>query len=149
MSKGTVVVYFQVANYRFQGVRKPTKHEAMCQSTRPIIKQKCLVYTRKFIMQTVLLADVRTRVFMKLRVAELAKLKTEPNVFGFIYHKRQKSLVLSINPFRSYIGPRLTVIFQFCSDVGRCPTRFLLRLFARCRSLSDAFPYVVRTLANR
>jgi hypothetical protein len=28
-------------------------------------------------------------------------------------------------------------------DVGRCPTRFLLRLFARCRSLSDTFPHVV------
>jgi hypothetical protein len=26
---------------------------------------------------------------------------------------------------------------------------FLLRLFARCRSLSDAFPHVVRTLSNR
>jgi hypothetical protein len=25
----------------------------------------------------------------------------------------------------------------------------LLRLFARCRSLSDAFPHLVRTLANR
>jgi hypothetical protein len=40
------------------------------------------------------------------------------------------------------------MIFQFCSDNGRLPTRFLLRLFARCRSLSDAFPHVVRTLAN-
>jgi hypothetical protein len=30
-------------------------------------------------------------------------------------------------------------IFVLRSDVGRCPTRFLLRLFARCRSLSDAF----------
>jgi hypothetical protein len=42
-----------------------------------------------------------------------------------------------------------SMIFQFCSDVGRRPTRFLLRLFARCRSLSDAFPHVVRTLTNR
>jgi hypothetical protein len=40
-----------------------------------------------------------------------------------------------LNPFRSHVGPR--------------PTRFLLRLFARCRSLSDAFPHVVQTLANR
>jgi hypothetical protein len=39
------------------------------------------------------------------------------------------------NPFRSYIGP--------------CPKWFLLRLFTRCRSLSDAFPHVVQTLANR
>jgi hypothetical protein len=52
------------------------------------------------------------------------------------------------NPFRSYIGPRPTMIFEV-SDVGRLPTRFLLRLFARCRSLSDAFPHVVRTLTNR
>jgi hypothetical protein len=42
-----------------------------------------------------------------------------------------------------------SIIFQFYSDVGRCPTRFLLRFFARCRSLSEAFPHVVRTLANR
>jgi hypothetical protein len=42
-----------------------------------------------------------------------------------------------------------SMIFRFRSDVGRRPTRFLLRLFARCRSLSDAFPHVVRTLANR
>jgi hypothetical protein len=38
------------------------------------------------------------------------------------------------------------MIFQFCSDVGRRPTRFLLRLFACCRSMSDPFPHVVRTL---
>jgi hypothetical protein len=109
MSKGSVVVYSQVANYRFQGITKTTKYQAMCQSSRPIIEQKCLVHTRKFIMQSVLLADVRTRVFKKLTFAELAKLKTELGVIGFIYHKRQKSLVLSINPFRSYIGPRPTV----------------------------------------
>jgi hypothetical protein len=42
-----------------------------------------------------------------------------------------------------------SMIFQFCSDVGRRPTWFLLRLLACCRSLSDAFPHVVRTLANR
>jgi hypothetical protein len=42
-----------------------------------------------------------------------------------------------------------STIFQFCSDVGRRPTRFLLRLFARCRSISEAFPHVVQTLANR
>jgi hypothetical protein len=42
-----------------------------------------------------------------------------------------------------------SMIFLFSSDVGRRPTRFLLRLFARCRSLSDAFPHVVRILANR
>jgi hypothetical protein len=41
------------------------------------------------------------------------------------------------------------MIFLFCSGFGRRPTRFLLRFFARCRSLSDAFPRVVRTLANR
>jgi hypothetical protein len=40
-----------------------------------------------------------------------------------------------IKPFRSYVETR--------------PTRFLLRLFALCRSLSDAFPHVVRTLANK
>jgi hypothetical protein len=53
--------------------------------------------------------------------------------------RRFTQLILSmshiINPFRSHIGPR--------------PTRFLLRLLARCRSLSDAFPHVVRTLAHR
>jgi hypothetical protein len=42
-----------------------------------------------------------------------------------------------------------SMIFMFRSDVGRRPTRFLLRFFARCRSLSDAFPHVVRTLTNR
>jgi hypothetical protein len=42
-----------------------------------------------------------------------------------------------------------SMIFQFCSDVGRRPTWLLLRLFARCWSLSDAFANVVRTLANR
>jgi hypothetical protein len=42
-----------------------------------------------------------------------------------------------------------SMIFLFRSDVGRRPTRFLLHLFARCRSLSDVFPHVVRTLANR
>jgi hypothetical protein len=41
-----------------------------------------------------------------------------------------------------------STILLFRSDVGRRPTRFLLRLFARCRSLFDAFPHVVRTLAN-
>jgi hypothetical protein len=41
------------------------------------------------------------------------------------------------------------MIFLFRSDVGRRPTWFLLRLFARFRSLSDAFLHVVRTLANR
>jgi hypothetical protein len=41
------------------------------------------------------------------------------------------------------------VIFKFRSDVERRQTRFLLSLFARCRSLSDAFPRVERTLANR
>jgi len=54
------------------------------------------------------------------------------------------------NPFRSYIGPRPTVwFFLFRSDVGRRPTRFLLCMFAHCRNLSDAFPHVVRALANR
>jgi hypothetical protein len=42
-----------------------------------------------------------------------------------------------------------SMIFLFCSDVGRRPTRFLLRLFASCRSLSDTFPHVVLSLANR
>jgi hypothetical protein len=42
-----------------------------------------------------------------------------------------------------------TWFFQFRSNVRRHPTRFLLRLFTRCRILSDAFPHVVRTLANR
>jgi hypothetical protein len=41
------------------------------------------------------------------------------------------------------------IVFLFRSDVGRSPTRFVLRLFSRCRSLFDAFPYVVRTLTNR
>jgi hypothetical protein len=58
--------------------------------------------------------------------------------------------LFKFNPFRSYIEPLPTVWFlQFCSDVGRRLTRVLLHLFARCRSLSDAFPYVVRTLANK
>jgi hypothetical protein len=39
--------------------------------------------------------------------------------------------------------------FRVCSDVGRRPTLFFLRLFASCRSLSDAFSHVVWTLANR
>jgi hypothetical protein len=57
---------------------------------------------------------------------------------------------LRFNPFRSYIGPRSRVWFSSSApDVGRRPTRFLLRLFARCRSLSDVFPHAVRTLANR
>jgi hypothetical protein len=42
-----------------------------------------------------------------------------------------------------------SIIFLFRSDVGRRPTRFLLRLFALCRSLSDAFSHVVRILGNR
>jgi hypothetical protein len=41
------------------------------------------------------------------------------------------------------------MIFLFRSDVGRRPTRLLLRLFARCRSLSDAFPHVVRNLGQQ
>jgi hypothetical protein len=39
--------------------------------------------------------------------------------------------------------------FPVPSDVVRRPTWFLLRLFARCRSLSGAFPHIIRTLANR
>jgi hypothetical protein len=97
MSKGSVVVYFEVANYRFQGIGKTTKHQGTCQSSRPIIEQKDLVYTLKFIMQAVLLADVRTRVFKKLTVAELAKLQTKPNVIGFICHKRYNRLILNID----------------------------------------------------
>ena len=78
----------------------------MCQSSRPIIiEQKGLIYIRKFIIQSVLLADVRTRVFKKMTVAELAKLKTEPDVIGSIYHKRQNSLVLSINPLNPELNP--------------------------------------------
>jgi hypothetical protein len=42
-----------------------------------------------------------------------------------------------------------SMIFLFRSDVGRRRTQLLLRLFACCRSLFDAFPHVVRTLANR
>jgi hypothetical protein len=42
-----------------------------------------------------------------------------------------------------------SMIFLFRSDVGRRPSRFLLRLFDCCWSLFDAFPHVVRTLANR
>jgi hypothetical protein len=42
-----------------------------------------------------------------------------------------------------------SMIFLFRSDVGRRPKLFLLCLFALCRSMSDAFPHVVRTLANR
>jgi hypothetical protein len=33
-----------------------------------------------------------------------------------------------------------SMIFLFRSDVGRRPTRFLLRLFACCRNLPDVFP---------
>jgi len=72
----------------FQGIRKTTTQQATCQPSRPIIEQKILVYTRKFIMQSVLLANVRTRVFKKLTVAELAKFQTKPKVIGFICHKK-------------------------------------------------------------
>jgi hypothetical protein len=51
--------------------------------------------------------------------------------------------------FRSYVEPRPTGRFLFRFDVGRCPTRLLLRFFARCRSLYDDFSHVVCTLANR
>ena len=50
--------------------------------------KKDLVYTQKSIMQSVLLADDRTRVFKKLTVAELTKLQTESNVIGLICNKR-------------------------------------------------------------
>jgi hypothetical protein len=55
---------------------------------------------------------------------------------------------INFNPFRLYIGPR-QYDFPVLLYVGKHPTRVLLRLFARCRNLSDAFPHVVRTLANR
>jgi hypothetical protein len=46
--------------------------------------------------------------------------------------------------------PMLNLVRQYdFPDVGRCPTRFLLCLFAHCRSLSDAFPHAVWNLANR
>jgi hypothetical protein len=54
------------------------------------------------------------------------------------------------NPFRSYIGPRPAVLFSSSAPMSEDVRRgFLLRLFAHCRSLSDSFPHVVRTLANR
>jgi hypothetical protein len=57
-----------------------------------------------------------------------------------------------INPFRSYVGPRPTLWFS-CSapmseDVRHVFVAFVARPL-RCRSLSDTFPHVVRTLANR
>jgi hypothetical protein len=54
-----------------------------------------------------------------------------------------------INPFRSYIGPRPTVWFSSSAPMSEDVRHFLLRLFVRCRNLSDVFPHVVRTLANR
>jgi len=74
MSKRLVVAYLQVAYYRFLDIRKTATQQATCQSSRPIIEQNFLVYTRKYIMKSVLLANVKTRVFKKLTVAEMAKL---------------------------------------------------------------------------
>jgi hypothetical protein len=56
----------------------------------------------------------------------------------------------TFNHFRSYVKPRPTVWFSCSAPMSENVRHgFLLRLFARCRSLSDAFPHVVRTLANR
>jgi hypothetical protein len=56
-----------------------------------------------------------------------------------------------LTPFRSYVGPRPTLWFS-CSapvseDVRHVCVAFVHPL--HCRSLSDAFPHVVQTLANR
>jgi hypothetical protein len=63
---------------------------------------------------------------------------------------RSVCLMAFVNPFRSYIGPRPTVRFFSSAPMSEDVRHLLLlRLFARCRSLSDAFPHVVQTLANR
>jgi hypothetical protein len=69
-----------------------------------------------------------------------------------LYHMRCVPFCMvfeMINLFRSYVESRPTMIFLFRSDVGRRSTRFLLRLFARCRSMSDAFPHVVRRFSQQ
>jgi hypothetical protein len=56
---------------------------------------------------------------------------------------------VTFNPFRSYIGPRPTVWFSSSAPMSEDVWHGFCCLFARCRSLSDTFPYVVRTLVNR
>jgi hypothetical protein len=68
---------------------------------------------------------------------------------GSVYFFSSINIIMSLT--LSFLHRTLSdsMIFEFCSNVGRRPTRFLLRLFALCRSVSDAFLHVVRTLANR
>jgi hypothetical protein len=48
------------------------------------------------------------------------------------------------------VGPRPTVWFSISAPMSEDVRHgFLLRLFDRCRNLSDAFPHLVRNLVNR
>jgi hypothetical protein len=71
-------------------------------------------------------------------------------VYYYYYYYYNSMNQIKINPFRSYIGPRPTVWFSSSATMSEdVQHSFFLRLFACCRSLSDAFPHVVWTLANR
>jgi hypothetical protein len=56
----------------------------------------------------------------------------------------------SVNPFRSYVGPRPTVRFYSSAPMSEDVRHgFCCVCSRRCRNLSDAVPHVVRTLGNR
>jgi hypothetical protein len=71
------------------------------------------------------------------------------HIFPFIYC----CIINGVSALLTLSDPTSDLVRQYdfpvLLHVGRCLTRFLLRLFARCWSLSDVFPHVVQTLANR
>jgi hypothetical protein len=68
-------------------------------------------------------------------------------VIGFLFSFFNDSRVLTLpNPTSGLVRQYDFPVPLRCRKMS---DMVLLRLFAQCRSLSDAFPRVVRTLANR